>query len=162
MKYFTNHTLISLFSVSNLSSVRGFVQIPCFEDDPSLCPVRTIKEYLNKVSFPPWFKQTNKPMYDIVFTCNIQVSPLRGESDALFLSVVPPHLPVTASTLARWLTSYLTMAGIDTSVFKQHSARAATAAYLRTEKSFSVQQICSIACWSSVSGVFEKFYSRYF
>ena len=47
--------------MSNLLSVRGYVQIPRFEDDPSLCPVGTINDYLNNVSFLPGLKnQTTK------------------------------------------------------------------------------------------------------
>ena len=97
-----------------------------------------------------------------VYTLHILGFSVRGEKRGLCLSVVPPYLPVSASTLAKWLTSYLAMAGVDTAKFKQHSAGAATANYLKTEKAYSVNQICSIACWSSVSGVFQKFYARYF
>ena len=92
-----------------------------------------------------------------------QVLPHRkSDCDSLFLSTVQPYLPVSASSLARWLASYLGQAGVDTSRFQPHATRAATSAYLKTEKKFTVKKICEIACWSKVSGVFEKFYHRYY
>ena len=89
------------------------------------------------------------------------MSPHRGDSKNLFLSLVPPHKAVSAATLARWLTSYLELAGVDTLAFGQHATRAASASYLRSVKSLSVRQICEIADWSSVSSVYQKFYERY-
>ena len=91
----------------------------------------------------------------------MQVSEHR-EDDALFLSLVPPHKPVVAGTLARWLARVLEMAGVDTAVFAPHATRSASAAYLKTVKRLSVKAICKIADWSSLSPVFKKFYDRYY
>ena len=44
----------------------------------------------------------------------------------LFLSYIKPHKPVSSSTSARWAKSVLSLAGIDTTIFKPHSTRSAT------------------------------------
>ena len=91
-----------------------------------------------------------------------QVAPYRVGCDSLLISFVPPHKPVSARTLARWLATYLGLAGVDTTIFKPHSTRSASAAFLKSERNLSVKQICDIASWSHISGVFDKFYNRYF
>ena len=91
---------------------------------------------------------------------NIQIANLRT-SKSLFLGLSPPHKAVGAKTLARWMTGLMQLAGIDISEFSQHSSRSAAAAYLRDKKSLSVNQICKLADWSTVSGVYKKFYERY-
>ena len=63
--------------------------------------------------------------------------------------------------MARWMLSFLAMAGVDTEQFGQHASRSATAHYLKTEKCMSVKQICKIADWSQTSGVFKTFYEKY-
>ena len=142
------------FSVANLSSVRGFVQIPRFKDDPSLCPVRTLQEYLNKVSFP-WFKQTNKqtiwkwnrsiPAYPRFLLWGVR------SADCFFL--LCRHIcqcllaPWPSGSPATWLWLGSIQPSSSSTLLK---------------KANSINQLCSIACWSSVSGVFQKFYARYF
>ena len=51
---------------------------------------------------------------------------LAGQVDKLFMSIVRPHKPVSASTAARWVRDLLQAAGIDTSQFKPHSVRGAS------------------------------------
>ena len=50
----------------------------------------------------------------------------KDQQDKLFLSFVIPHKPVSSATLARWIKSYLQLAGIDTSIFSAHSLRGAS------------------------------------
>ena len=76
-------------------------------------------------------------------------------------SVVPLHRPASASTLAMWLSKYLALACVNTAIFQQHSTPAAAAAYTKHENSIAVKQIYNIECWTSISGIFEKFYARY-
>ena len=133
------------------SSVRGYLAIEKFED-PQLCPMRTLKCYLDKVRY-------------YLYTCLaykacLKVRPQRTK-DPLFLGLRPPHLPVTARTLARWLTALMSQAGIDVSIFCQHSTRAASANFQQKEMKLSVKEILVRADWSSKSGIFEKFYKRY-
>ena len=86
---------------------------------------------------------------------------MHRESDQLFLSYAAPFKPVTAKTMARWMVTFLTLAGVDTTKFGQHANRSASVHFLRKERSLSVRQICEIADWSQTSGVFRTFYDRY-
>ena len=139
--------------MSNLSKIRGYLQIHRFEEETSICPVQTLEDYLYKVKWSLNVEK-HKPNY-------FQVLPHRN-AESLFLSHVTPHNPVSATTLARWLSNYLSMAGVDTAKFKPHACRSASAAFMKSEKNMSVKQICDIADWSNVSGVYQRFYARYF
>ena len=139
--------------MSNLSKIRGYLQIHRFEEETSICPVQTLEDYLYKVKWSINVEK-HKPNY-------FQVLPHRN-AESLFLSLVAPHKPVSAATLARWLANYLALAGVDTAIFKPHSTRSASAAFLKSEKKMSVKKICEIANWSNVSSVYQKFYERYF
>ena len=52
---------------------------------------------------------------------------IAGQENKLFLSIVQPHKPVSCGTVARWVRCFLQAAGIDTSQFKPHSVRGASA-----------------------------------
>ena len=111
-------------------------QLESFKDDPS----ENLRDYLNKVSVTPWF--------DPIVNLNSKVAPaVRKDSSGIFLALVTPHLPGSASTLARWLSAYLAMGGVDNSKSKKHYARAATTAFLKNEKSLFMKEICDLACW---------------
>ena len=100
-------------------------------------------------------------MYKNLIWC-FQVSPLRAEdSDKLFVSYVPPHASVTSQSLARWMTELLAQAGIDVSIFQQHSTRSAAAAFMKSKRKLSLQEICRLADWLSKSKTYETFYNRY-
>ena len=81
-----------------------------------------------------------------------------AKENRLFLSYVKPHKPVTSQRIAHWLKDLLQEAGVDTSIFKTHSARGAstTAAY---NKGVSMQEILQTADWSKDS-TFRRFYYR--
>ena len=67
-------------------------------------------------------------------------------------------MPVTSSTVARWLKEVLSLSGINTDTFKAHSYRsAATSAAL--SKGCSLNDILKTADWSSAKN-FYKFYFR--
>ena len=69
-----------------------------------------------------------------------------------------PHKPISGASLSRWLKDIISWAGIDTSVFKAHSVRgaSASAAY---ERGASLQDILNLADWSTDS-TFRRFYYR--
>ena len=51
-------------SVNNPNAVRGYLTVPDFLEDPAICPVTTLKHYLNKASlltFWMWKRKTNQP-----------------------------------------------------------------------------------------------------
>ncbi|XP_072164738.1 DNA-directed primase/polymerase protein-like [Diadema setosum] len=55
-----------------------------------------------------------------------RTSTLRGKERYLFISFKKPHHRVTSQTIARWIKSTLSAAGINTQVYAAHSTRAAT------------------------------------
>ena len=77
---------------------------------------------------------------------------LRGTADPLFIAIIKPHLPVTSSTVARWLKKVI----IDTSIFKAHSVRSgATSA--AANQGVTTEDILNAADWSTESS-FQRFY----
>ena len=117
--------------------MRGWVNVKTFTDDPLLCPVLSLRDYLARTT---QFRETD-----------------RGK---LFLSYIKPHKAVSAQTLARWMRDILKAAGIDTAMFSQHSTRSASAAHLRNLRAATVKQICQPAHWSQMSGTYRKLYDR--
>ena len=83
---------------------------------------------------------------------------MKPEQEQLFLSINKPHSPVVSSSIARWLKSVLTSAGIDTSVFSAHSTRGASTS-AASLAGVTTQQILSTAD-RSTDNVFKKFYFR--
>lgn len=75
----------------------------------------------------------------------------------LFISYVT-HDHVTTSTIARWLKTVLEMSGIDISVFKAHSYRAASVS-AASSRGCSLASILKTADWKSDKN-FHKFYYR--
>ena len=79
-------------------------------------------------------------------------------NNRLFLFLVGKHSPVCSSTIARWLKSCLHQAGVDTSIFKAHSTRAASSTKAAMT-GMTVEEVVQAADWSG-KGVFQKFYYR--
>ena len=102
--------------------------------DKDLCVIRTLKQYLTLTQ------------------------PLRKHNTRLFISYCKPHKPVTRDTLRRWIITTMTMAGVNTKIFKAHSTRAAsTSASLR--KGVPLSSILKAAQWSSLD-TFKTFYDK--
>ena len=101
------------------------VVIASFEEEP-LCPVACLRVYEEATAK---FKKDEAAMQ-------------------LFLAVVPPHWPISSSTIARWVKNSLERAGLE-STFSAHSTRSAvsTAAAL---SGLSTREIMDRAGWSSL------------
>ena len=109
-----------------------------FEENPNLCVVKCLKEYERRTS---------------------EFRPLDpSKANKLLLSYIRPHKPISGASLSRWLKEIISRAGIDTSIFKAHSVRgaSASAAY---ERGASLQDILDLADWSTDS-TFRRFYYR--
>ena len=76
----------------------------------------------------------------------------------LFLSVNKPHKPISPSTIARWLKTILSKAGVDTEIFKAHSVRSASTS-AAAMAGITTEDILKAADWSSET-VFQKFYHK--
>ena len=109
-----------------------------FEENPNLCVVKCLKVYEHRTSE---FRSLDP-----------------SKPNKLLLSYIRPHKPITGASLSRWLKDIISRAGIDTSIFKAHSVRgaSASAAY---ERGASLQDILDIADWSTDS-TFRRFYYR--
>ena len=81
----------------------------------------------------------------------------RGKN-LLFLSYIKPHKPVSSSTLARWAKSVVSLAGIDTKIFKPHStgSQASSAAF---NAGVALSDILEAADWTNES-TFTRFYKK--
>ena len=81
-----------------------------------------------------------------------------SEETRLFISFIKPHKAVSTATVARWIKSVLSAGSIDTSVFKPHSVRGASATH-KYVQSVPVVDILRMADWSNVH-TFRKYYLR--
>ena len=105
-----------------------------YPPDSRLCPIVCLSEYV---------KRTSK---------------LRTGCDQLLVSIQKPHKSVSTHTISRWLKTVLEKAGIDTSVFKAHSTRAASTSAAAVSK-IPLSTIMDNAGWSNAS-TFGKFYKK--
>ena len=117
--------------------VRDFF-FPKFLADESICPVITVKHYMERT----------EPLR--------MIGPVRNSS--LFLSWIKPHRPISSASVARWLKTVLSKAGIDTSLFKAHSRRGASVS-AAANSGITTKEILEAADWSTDS-VFQKFYYK--
>ena len=106
---------------------------PIFTENNSICPASTLQVYLQRTG------------------------QIRGEKEEhFFLTSTKPHRPVSSATIARWIKTALTRAGIDTTLFRAHSARGASTS-AAAEAGVSIPEILEAADWSNRS-TFERYY----
>ena len=91
---FTLHGLTKTSKPGDLPKTSFHAAFPANID---LCPVECLRVYLDRTK---GFRSNNK-----------------DQQDKLFLSFVILHKPASSATLARWIKSYLQLAGIFTSIF---------------------------------------------
>lgn len=108
--------------------------LPVFSENPALCIVSTIDEYLKATSH------------------------LRGDIDNLLLTIKKPIRAAAPATISRWIRAAMSRCGISER-FTAHSTRhAATSAALK--KGITLETIRKTAGWSQNSQVFAKHYNR--
>lgn len=129
--------LVDLEKQGRPGHVRGYLRVQQFPHDQALCPVAALVVYCNKVST------------------------LSPDRNSLFVSFCKPHACVSPKTLARWTISMLDLAGVDTSIWKSHACRSASALHHRTSRQLSCIEIHKLADWSLAGNIFKKFYERY-
>ena len=114
-----------------------------------------MKEYF----FPMFKENTNICPASVLELYNQRTAQHRvEESKEFFITSVKTHRPATSATIARWIKTALSKAGVDTTIFKAHSVRgAATSA--AAEAGVSIPEILEAADWSNRS-TFERFYYR--
>ena len=96
-----NFQLAHLAKLSRSSKHLTDLFFPLFKDDPVICPVITLRAYEERTKeFREEFKDLQSP----------------SPKTTLFLSWIGKHNPVTSS-IARWLKSIMSEAGIDVGIF---------------------------------------------
>lgn len=106
-----------------------------FEEEPSICPVRTLRVYIDRTKH---LREKGRLPLLILFK--------------------KPHKAVSSATISRWMKQVLVESGINTDVFKAHSVRAASSSAAKTKGS-SIGDTMQTAGWSR-SSTFEKFYYK--
>ena len=109
---------------------------PRFLQDVTLCPCDCLEPYLKATEN---FRSTE-------------------ESSRLFLSFQRPHRPVAKATITRWMCDVLYAAGIDSTIFKAHSIRAASTS-AAAKKHLPLDDIIKMGDWTSPS-TFQRFYYK--
>ena len=108
---------------------------PRFPTNERLCPVLALKEYESRTR-----------------------ERRESSKSQLLIGTIRPYKAVCSSTVARWLKSVLTAAGIDTGIFKAHSVRGA-ASSAAANAGVTMNDILEAADWSTET-VFQKFYYK--
>ena len=109
------------------------VAYKAFPVDKRLCVVTYVKAYIDRTA------------------------QLRKDAKQLLISFRKPYAAISRDTLARWTKLVMTMAGIDTAIFRPHSTRAASAS--KAAKHIPLQDILKSAGWSRET-TFTKYYNK--
>ena len=133
----------------------------CFE----IVALTKTKKRAVKSKFSLVFEQySQEPVLDVVSAIRTYVArteqwrpPASGKLQ-LFFTTAKPHGPVVTCTVARWLMVLMGDAGIDTSIYKAHSTRAASTSNAMTQ-GLLVEKITQWANWSRAT-TFLKFYNK--
>lgn len=106
--------------------------LPIYKQDLNLCVGATLAKYIEKTA-------------------------VLRHSTKLLISFVKPHKPISRDTLSRWLLQVMTLAGVDTKIFKAHSTRAASAS--AAHKHVPIDTILNTVGWSNAN-TFAKYYHK--
>lgn len=152
--------LLCLVSFRRVSDVRAF-DVDAFSVSPEGVTFRVSRRTKSNSTsvFYPFF--ASEPQLCVVSTLTRYVevtSALRtSASGQLLVSYVRPHVPVSTTTLARWIRWLLSLAGVDP-CFGAHSVRGAAASSAFSAGA-SLTDILHSADWSRES-TFRTFYFR--
>ena len=110
------------------------IELVGFSENPSLCVIKTLMEYLKRTET------------------------MRDGAKQLFISYQKPYKPISKDTMSRWIRDVLTKAGIDTDIYGAHSTRAASTS-AAVARGTPIDQVLKAAGWASES-TFTKFYKK--
>ena len=125
--------LVELLKTSKPGSHMSTLTFKSFKEEPKLCPVIYIKEYIKRT------KTIRK-------------------SDQLLIQTTKPHKAIARATLRRWTKTTLTKAGVNMDTYKPHSTRAASTS-LASLRDVPLNTILKAAGWKS-DNTFRRFYKR--
>ena len=96
-----------------------------YDDRKSLCIFRYLKTYIERTK------------------------EIRKDERHLLISYMKPHNRVTKSTISRWIRTVMAKSGVDISIFKAHSTRAASSS--KAAQYVAMDKILKAGGWSSES-----------
>lgn len=138
---FTNEGEVLIFisdaiKTSGPNKMQPCLQFQSFIENPELCLVSTLLQYINK-------------------TANLRDT----NNEYLFISYSNPFNRVSSQTLSRWVKDSMTKAGINTDIFSGYSIKhAATSTAFK--RGLPINLIRKTAGWTENSGTFARFYNR--
>lgn len=109
-----------------------YMSLERFPGEENLCIFKALSEYL---------KRTES---------------IRNGCDKVFISYLKPHKQVSKNTIARWIKTFLGLAGINIKKFSAHSTRAASSS-AAIRNGVPITEILNKAGWSS-----EKTFFKYY
>ena len=126
--------IYSLLKQTSAKNRKFCIYLKPFGEDPAICVVTALKEYIKRT-------EVN-----------------RKTENQLFISFQKPFHPVSTQTISRWLKLVLNEAGIDISLYKAHSTRAASCSKAKADNVL-IDEILKNAGWKK-SATFKKFYDK--
>jgi hypothetical protein len=124
----------TLMKTTRQGSGLQYVVIPKYTKDKRICPLTCLKTYIKRTAS------------------------LRKDVKQLFISYVKPHKAVVSTSIARWITYILRLAGIDTSTFRAHSTRSASTSKAIAQ-GIHLSDVLKAGNWASAK-TFQRFYHR--
>ena len=119
---------------SRPGNAQPVIKFKVYPVNRQLCVLHTRKEYLTRTES------------------------IRSTETHLLISYMKPHKAVSRETIRRWILTVLIRAGVDTTRYKAHSTRAASASAAKRNAA-SLDMIMKAAGWKS-SDTFAKFYDK--
>ena len=129
-----NRVQITIEGLLKTTNVRRHIEPFCFEkydQNKRLCVVRYLSEYIERTA------------------------PLRDSETQLFISYRKPHCKVSRNTISRWIRTVMSKSGIDSSVFKAHSTRAASVSKL--SKFVPIEKVLRAGGWSNSTSYLKHY-----
>ncbi|XP_056378979.1 integrase/recombinase xerD homolog [Hyla sarda] len=154
-------TLLCLISIKRISDVKALdISHRQFSPQGVFFSVhRRTKTNIHQVFYPAFPLNDKLCVVRCLLTYEDKTKSIRHPSHSqLLISYCKPHLPVSSTTLARWIRTVMTMANIDVSKFGAHSTRSAVSTKL-IQSGGSLSDLLKAANWSSES-TFKSFYFR--
>ena len=126
--------IVGLTKCSKPSKPNKPIEFRAYTEDPSLCPVLCIKNYMVK-----------------------RAEVIKDNASAFFITHGKPHHPASKDTLARWVKEVMQNSGIDTTVFKPHSTRGASNSKA-LQMGMPLEQVLKRGQWSNAYTFFQYYY----
>lgn len=114
------------------------ISLECFVNQPEICPVKTLLQYLQATS---------------------QLRVGEDSLNYLFITFKRPHKKASCQSISRWIREVMRESGIDTSKFSSHSTRHAAASRAH-RVGLTVDSILKAVGWSTRSSTFARHYNR--